>query len=125
MTIFCKIACCIRFRNQIILRDINLDPDPAIYVWSGRIQIRNLDLLPSGLDRLWYFIFALFLSKHLTAFCVLYFSLKKTKKTPVEDPFVNRVKAVLKKCSSLRLESLEEAQLLPTVAYLLDLGRLI
>ena len=52
----------------------------------------------------------------------VYFSLRKTQKTTAEDPFVNRVKVVLKKCSSLKLDSIAEAQLLPTVTYLLDLG---
>ncbi len=40
-----------------------------------------------------------------------------------EDPFVSRVKVVLKKCGNLRLEAVRESLLIPALTRLLELGK--
>jgi hypothetical protein len=53
----------------------------------------------------------------------LAFSLKRTPKIVAEDPFVSRVKVVLKKCGNLRLEAVRESLLIPALTRLLELGK--
>jgi hypothetical protein len=49
--------------------------------------------------------------------------LKRTPKIVAEDPFVSRVKVVLKKCGNLRLEAVRESLLIPALTHLLELGK--
>jgi hypothetical protein len=49
--------------------------------------------------------------------------LKRTPKIVAEDPFVSRVKVVLKKCGNLRLEAVPESLLIPALTHLLELGK--